>query len=87
VQKILASSWLPPELDVQRKQGFSIPFEAWLRAAGDKGLSGCFSHLPECIDRGELQRLIKGLERGRSNGARLFALMLLSISARNLVAN
>jgi asparagine synthase (glutamine-hydrolysing) len=87
VQKILASRWLPPELDVQRKQGFSIPFEAWLRAAGDKGLSGCFSHLPECIDRGELQRLIKGLERGRSNGARLFALMLLSISARNLVAN
>lgn len=87
VQKILASRWLPPELDVQRKQGFSIPFEAWLRAVGDKGLSGCFSHLPECIDRGELQRLIKGLEHGRSNGARLFALIVLSISARNLVAN
>lgn len=87
VQKILASRWLPPELDVQRKQGFSIPFEAWLRAAGDKGLAEYFSHLPECVDRGELQRLIKGLEQGRSNGARLFALMLLSISARNLVVN
>lgn len=87
VQKILASRWLPPELDVQRKQGFSIPFEAWLRAAGDKSLAGYFSHFPECIDRGEVQRLINGLAHGRSNGARLFALMLLSISARNLIAN
>lgn len=87
VQKILASRWLPPELDVQRKQGFSIPFEAWLRAAGDRGLDGYFSHLPECIDRAEVQQLIKGLAHGRSNGARLFALMLLGISARNLGAS
>lgn len=87
VQKILASRWLPPELDVQRKQGFSIPFEAWLRAAGVQGLAGYFSHLPECIDRSEVQRLIHGLGAGRSNGARLFALMLLGISARNLGAS
>ncbi len=85
VQKILASRWLPPELNVKRKQGFSIPFEAWLRAVGDKGLAGYFSDLPECINRGELQRLVKGLEHGRSNGARLFALMMLSISANNLM--
>jgi asparagine synthase (glutamine-hydrolysing) len=87
VQKILASRWLPPELDVRRKQGFSIPFEAWLRAAGDKGLAEYFSHLPECIDRGEVRRLISDLAHGRSNGARLFALMLLSICARNLATH
>lgn len=87
VQKILASRWLPPELDVQRKQGFSIPFEAWLRAAGDKGLIQYFSHLPESLVRGEVQRLINGLAHGRSNGARLFALMMLSISASNLIAS
>lgn len=86
VQKILASRWLPPELDINRKQGFSIPFEAWLRAAGDNGCGKYFSQLPECIDRGEVQSLRQGLARGRSNGARLFALMMLGIATRNLSA-
>jgi asparagine synthase (glutamine-hydrolysing) len=85
VQKILVSRWLPPELDVQRKQGFSIPFEMWLRAVGEKSLPRHFASLPECINRGEVARLIKGLAHGRSNGARLFALMMLSISANNLM--
>lgn len=85
VQKILASRWLPPELDVQRKQGFSIPFETWLRAVEKKGLLHQFSSLPESINRGEVARLIEGLAQGRSNGARLFALMMLSISASNLM--
>lgn len=84
VQKILASRWLPPELDVQRKQGFSVPLETWLRTTSDKNQAGYFPYLPECIDRSEVQRLISGLARGRSNGARLFALMLLSVSAYNL---
>lgn len=84
VQKILASRWLPPELDVQRKQGFSIPFEAWLRAVGEKGLTDYFSSLPESINRFEVARLIKGLAQGRSNGARLFALMMLNSSVNNL---
>jgi len=84
VQKILASRWLPSELDVQRKQGFSIPFEKWLMVAGEKKLSHYLSSLPECINQGEVAQLIKGLGQGRSNGARLFALMMLSISVRNL---
>jgi asparagine synthase (glutamine-hydrolysing) len=84
IQKILASKWLPPELDIQRKQGFSIPFESWLKAVGEKNLAHHFSSLPECINQDEVARLIKGLGQGRTNGARLFALMMLSISARNL---
>ena len=84
IQKILASRWLPPELDIHRKQGFSIPFESWLKAVGEKNLSHHFSSLPECINQDEVARLIKGLGQGRTNGARLFALMMLSISVRNL---
>lgn len=87
VQKILASRWLPAELDVQRKQGFSIPFEKWLMVAGEKKLSDYLSSLPECINQVEVAQLIKGLGQGRSNGARLFALMMLSISVANLSAS
>lgn len=86
VQKILASRWLPKELDIHRKQGFSIPLDAWLKAAGEGGVTEHLAQLPECINRGEVQRLISGLARGRSNGARLFALIMLGISARNLLA-
>jgi hypothetical protein len=51
---------------------------------GEKGLTDYFSSLPESINQFEVARLIKGLAQGRSNGARLFALMMLSFSAKNL---
>jgi asparagine synthase (glutamine-hydrolysing) len=87
VQKILASKWLPSELDIKRKQGFSIPFEEWLRGLGEKKLRQYFTSLPESINHIELENLIKGLGRGRTNGARLFALMMLNFSVTNLLSS
>lgn len=84
VQKILAARWLPPELDVQRKQGFSIPLNEWLRASNSAELQRVRNRLPACIQQKEVDALIHGQARGRANGGRLFALLMLGIAMNNL---
>lgn len=84
VQKILASRWLPPELDVQRKQGFSIPLNEWLRTSGGGELKQVRDRLPACINRKEVDGLLTGHAKGRANGGRLFALLMLAIAMNNL---
>jgi len=84
VQKILASRWLPPELNVQRKQGFSIPLNEWLRASNGVELKRVRNSLPVCINQNELDGLLAGHAKGRANGGRLFALLLLAIASNNL---
>lgn len=84
VQKILASRWLPPELDVQRKQGFSIPLNEWLRTSGGGELKRVRNYLPACINQKEVDSLLGGHAKGRANGGRLFALLLLAIASNNL---
>jgi asparagine synthase (glutamine-hydrolysing) len=84
VQKILAARWLPPELDVQRKHGFSIPLNEWLRASNSAELQRVRDHLPACIQQKEVDGLIHGQAQGRANGGRLFALLMLGIAMNNL---
>ena len=84
LQRILACRWLPPELDVNRKQGFSIPINEWLRAEGEQALMRRMDGLPDVIDLDEVRRLVRGQLKGRANGARLFALLMLAIAMRNL---
>lgn len=81
VQNLMAKKNLPKNFKLHRKQGFSIPMNEWLRK-GD--ISGHLEDLSESINRKELQKLIKGQKAGRANGSRLFALMMLAISERNL---
>lgn len=83
IQKILARRWLPSELDVDRKQGFSVPMDSWLRA-DSRRLAELPDRLPDFICRDEVARLVAGLEKGRANGARIFCLEMLGIAARNL---
>lgn len=84
VQKILASRWLPPELDVRRKQGFSIPLNEWLRTSRGSELQRVRESLPSCINQREVDGLLAGHAKGRANGGRLFALIMLSLAAINL---
>lgn len=83
VEQILAKRLLPPQLDTKRKQGFSIPLDDWLRADNCKLLRSYIPYLPDCINRDEIERLIAGLFRGRTNGARLYALLVLGIAMKN----
>jgi len=84
VQRELARRLLPPDTDFSRKQGFSIPIDAWMRADGERLFERWRPHLPEAICPREVRALLAGLHRGRANGARLYALLVLAIAHRNL---
>lgn len=79
--KLLAKRLLPPEFDLQRKQGFSIPLAAWLRG---KEWGGFFRDVllgsnESLFNRKFVTQLLDGQERGRTNSERLFALVLFEL--------
>jgi len=84
VERILGQRLLPPQLDTRRKQGFSIPLDDWMRADKCSMVRNYASYLPDCISRDEIKRLIIGLQQGRANGARLYALLMLGIAMKNI---
>lgn len=84
LQKLLGKRLLPAQLDIERKQGFSIPLNDWLRSGDTKQLEALDMISPDFINREEVRRLVTGHARGRANGGRLFSLMMLDIACRNL---
>ena len=83
-QKRLGKRLLPQELNIQRKQGFSIPLNEWLRVSRGGELQKIRMSLPAVINQREVDSLLAGHAKGRSNGGRLFSLMMLAHSAKNL---
>jgi asparagine synthase (glutamine-hydrolysing) len=84
VQHELARRLLPADADFTRKQGFSIPIDDWMRADGERLFEQWSPQLPPVIERRELRALLDGLKAGRTNGARLYALLVLAIANDNL---
>lgn len=79
--KELTARILPPEFDQHRKQGFSIPLSSWLRAGPwqDFFRDTLLGSSSTFFNREVLVRLLDGQEKGRSNGERLFALVLFEL--------
>lgn len=74
--KRLAARVLPPEFDKQRKQGFSIPMAEWLKTGPFRDLFWDTLTSSDCLfDAATVRGLLRGQERGFSNGERLFALV------------
>jgi asparagine synthase (glutamine-hydrolysing) len=84
LQKMLGRRMLPRQLDIDRKQGFSIPLDSWLRASNGSEIQDLRGLLPDAIAQDEVGSLIAGHLKGRANGARLFALMMLALSQKNI---
>jgi asparagine synthase (glutamine-hydrolysing) len=81
--KRLTARLLPPEFDRQRKQGFSIPLGEWLKGGAFRALFNEVLRDPECsFDAGTVDSLLRGQDKGRSNGERLFALLLFELWRR-----
>ena len=81
--KRLTARVLPPEFDRQRKQGFSIPLGEWLKGGAFRTLFNEVLRDPQCsFDASTVNGLLRGQERGRSNGERLFALVLFELWRR-----
>jgi asparagine synthase (glutamine-hydrolysing) len=78
--KRLALRILPPEFELHRKQGFSIPLNDWLQ-------QGPFRELFHQVllddnasfNRSFIQSLLAGQAKGRGNGERLFALVMFEL--------
>ena len=80
----LARRLLPPDLDLDRKQGFSIPIDAWI--AGDWGpfVRSILEEADEHIfDRRAIRRLLTGQRLGLANSARLFSLTIFELWRRH----
>lgn len=84
LQKLLGERLLPRQLDIERKQGFSIPLNEWLRGGDAPRTRHLASDLPRWFKPGEIDALRAGHASGRANGGRLFALMMLDLACRNL---
>lgn len=81
--KRLTARILPPEFDQQRKQGFSIPMSDWLRGGPFRTLFNEVLRDPKCsFDAHTVDSLLRGQDMGRSNGERLFALVLFELWRR-----
>lgn len=82
--KRLASRHLPPAFDKHRKQGFSIPMAEWLRAGPFRELfHDVLLDSTASFDRRTVQGLLDGQDRGRSNGERLFGLLMFELWRRD----
>lgn len=84
LQQVLARQELPSTLNTQRKQGFSIPLDEWLRSEGESKLMSRMEDLPDVINQSFVRDLIRGHMKGRKNGGRIFGLIMLTISMRNM---
>jgi asparagine synthase (glutamine-hydrolysing) len=84
LQKQLAKRILPKELDINRKQGFSVPMDDWLNGEDMSWRDRIILESNELINYKFVGKLVDGQLKGRSNGARLFSLIMLSIAMCNL---
>lgn len=77
LQRALARRLLPADADLTRKQGFSVPLAQWVAGPWRPFMEALLrdASAPH-VDWGFVLRLWEGQRRGRSNGARLFALLM-----------
>jgi asparagine synthase (glutamine-hydrolysing) len=81
--KRLAVRLLPPTFDVNRKQGFSVPLDAWFK--GEWGTFMCdvlTDQKQHLFDGGAVKSLVLGQRSGLANMNRLFALTMFELWRR-----
>ncbi|MFN2507000.1 MAG: asparagine synthase (glutamine-hydrolyzing) [Acidimicrobiales bacterium] len=80
--RLLARKLLPPELELNRKQGFSLPLDAWFRAHWGPWAEEVLLDSGSVFQRGEVKRLLALQRQGRSNAERIYALVLFELWRR-----
>lgn len=82
--KKLARRILPPDFDLVRKQGFSIPLSDWLRAGPwlEYFRSVLLDPATDWCSHAFVEGLLAGERKGRSNGERLFGLLMFELWRR-----
>jgi asparagine synthase (glutamine-hydrolysing) len=81
--KKLAGRLLPPALDINRKQGFSIPLDTWFKGPWGDYLAETLRSAPEGLyDPVVIRELLTNQKRGLPNGQRIFNLAILELWRR-----
>lgn len=81
--KRLSARVLPADFDRLRKQGFSIPLNSWLKSGPFRELfNDVLLDTKSSFDCRVAANLLKGLDKGRKNGERLFALVMFELWRR-----
>jgi asparagine synthase (glutamine-hydrolysing) len=81
--KKLARRVLPPSLDINRKQGFSIPLDTWFKGAWGEYLAETLTSAPtQLYERKVIRELLANQKRGLPNGQRIFNLAILELWRR-----
>lgn len=74
---------LPKELDLTRKQGFSIPLSAWFKGVWGVRMADILSDaMPGLFEKRMVRSLIAHQRKGLSNSQRLYALVMLELWRR-----
>ncbi len=78
--KMLGAKILPPEFDLQRKQGFSIPLPDWLKKGPWRDLFyDTLQNNQSLFDKRITNELLKGQDMGKKNSERLFGLVIFEL--------
>ena len=78
--KRLVQHLLPPEFDLHRKQGFSIPLDKWLKSGQFLDLFNSVLLDSSCIfDQSVVHGLLRGQAHGRLNSERMFGLVMFEL--------
>ena len=82
--KRLTERLLPPDFDRHRKQGFSVPMSQWLSGGPFRALfHDVLLARNQIFDRRTVEGLLRGQDRGRANGERLFGLVMFELWRRD----
>lgn len=82
LSRLLAQDLLPKELDLTRKQGFSIPLAKWFEGEWGCYMKSILLDSDSWFDRRIVTKLFESQERGLANTQRLFALTMAELWRR-----
>jgi len=78
--KKFARRVLPENFDFERKQGFSVPLEYWMKSGPWRDILNDTLLSQQCLfDKRFIRNMIKSLDSGRNNSERLFCLLLFEL--------
>jgi asparagine synthase (glutamine-hydrolysing) len=75
----LGARLLPPELDLERKQGFALPLQRWFKGDWGRYIESVLSREDGIFDKQVIRQLLSGQRRGFYNTHRLFALAMVEL--------
>ena len=82
--RMLGQKLLPPKMDLRRKQGFSMPLDAWFKGDWGQVVTDVLHEADSRLfSQKAIQDLLDGQRKGRNNTARLFSLTMFELWRRH----